>query len=70
MVQAAENTCFLLKALQTIMVGLERLGKNLYSNHTLQARITRTIHFAHATRPNQRLNFVRTKLGARLEGHA
>jgi hypothetical protein len=35
MIQGAEDAGFLLKAVQTIMVGSERLGKNLNGNHTL-----------------------------------
>src|SRR6266704_2016535 len=44
-------------------------GQNFQRDIAPQAGIARAIHLTHSARAERRLDFVRTKLGARGEGH-
>jgi len=43
--------------------------KNLDGDRTVEARIARPIHFAHAARAQRRENLIGTEFGARRECH-
>jgi hypothetical protein len=47
----------------------ERVGQDLQRNITIQLRIARPIHLAHAPFTDQGGNLVRTKSGAWAQGH-
>src|SRR5579864_2017734 len=69
MVKRAKNARFILKASQTIGVEGERFGQDFNSDDTGQACITGSINFAHTSRADQGLNFVRAKFRAGAERH-
>ena len=68
MIQRGEDFRFALKAGQAVGVGCERRWKDLDGDVTLQLRIARAIHLAHAPGPKGGKDFVRAKACAGVQG--
>jgi hypothetical protein len=69
MVQRAENSRFLLKALQTIGIGGKGRGKEFQGDTSIKARVARAVNLTHAACTEWRLNFIGAEFGAGGEGH-
>ncbi len=69
MVERRRRPRFLREALQTVAVRRERRGQNLDRNGAVQPRIVGTIHLAHTSCTQQRLDFVGAEFHARGECH-
>jgi hypothetical protein len=63
-VQRGHRLGFLFEAPQPIAIAGKRFWQNLQGHFAAQARISGAIHLAHAARAYQRLDFIRTDLGA------
>src|SRR5262245_29953387 len=69
MVQRGQNFRFALKPRKAVSVGGEHVGQNLDGHRPFQIGVSRTIHLAHATRPERRLDLVRSQPSANSEAH-
>jgi len=65
MLQSRDGFCFLRETLMQLWVRGEMSGQNFNRYRALQPCIEGAIHFAHAARPEQRLDFVRPEFCAR-----
>ena len=69
MIERREHLRLALKSRDAIRVGGEQLGKNLDRDVAAQARVARSIHFAHAARADGGHNLVRADSRVWREGH-
>src|ERR1700733_13382752 len=70
MIQRRNRPCLPLKALLQIRIGRKVLWQDLDRHCPIKPRVARTIHFAHTSSAERRLNFIGTKFCTRGEGHA
>ncbi len=69
MIQAGDGSCFTLESLSNFRSLCEPLPENLDRDGAVQPRIPCPIHFAHAARAQQRLNFIGPEFYSGVEGH-
>jgi hypothetical protein len=68
-VQRGDGARFLLDAVAGFGVGRERAGEHFDRDVAIEARVSRSVHFAHAARAKRRDDFVGTKTRPRFERH-
>ena len=69
MIQRREHLRFALEAREAIGVGREGVRQDLQRNVSLQPRVAGTVHLAHATGPQRRMDFVHAKSCTGSERH-
>jgi len=69
MIEGGECLCFAFEPRQSLEIPRERLGQDLQRDVTIQPRVARTIHLAHATGSERRQDRVRPERLARRERH-
>ena len=69
MIQRGHGSGFLFETPQAVAVAGQRIRKDFDGDVALEARITGAVNFAHASRAQQGLNFVRTEFCSGSEGH-
>ena len=68
-IERADSTSFLFKAMQPIGIGRESRRQDLDGDIAAQSRIARAIHLAHPARSQGSENLVWTKMSASSKGH-
>ncbi len=64
MIELAGGPRFLLEAAEPVRVPGESVGQNLHGHVAMEARVAGAVHLAHASRSDQRLDFVVSQPGA------
>jgi hypothetical protein len=70
MVQRAQDAGFVLKTEKTIGIVRNRRGQDFDGDRAVKPRIAGAVDLAHAAGTDRRLNFIRSKPGARGQRHA